>query len=601
MAIRILNPLLVNQIAAGEVVERPASVLKELLENAMDAKATSIKIELAGGGIKQITVRDNGIGIAKEDLPLALSRHATSKIYSLEDLERVGSLGFRGEALASISAVARVRLASAISDQASGFEVRAEGQLGEFKLSPCAHTKGTTVEVQDLFFNTPARRKFLKSERTELLQIEEVIKRIVMSRFDLQFVVLHQKKLLFNLPLATTEQDQEKRIAIVCGSEFITHAIRIEAEAQACHFKLSGWISLPSYSRSRSDLQYFYVNGRMVRDKLINHAIRTAYQDILYNQRYPGYILFFSLPLGLVDVNVHPTKHEVRFQDSRLVYDFIHHALRNNLKQITPQKIIEKIPQNSYPPISQKYPFTFKEQFAAYSTLQEGAKQIADSLLEQTPLAASRLAFSEETFPPAGSTPNLNPVSLGFALGQLHGLYIIAQNKWGLVIVEMHAAHERILYEKLKKQYHDNKLVTQKLVVPLTIQLTEREADRVEECEMFAEWGFEINRMGKNVVVIRQVPALLQSLDVAQIVKDILLSELEIGQSKPTLPYENKVLATLACRGAIKANRLLTHEEMNQLLRDMEQTENSGVCNHGRPTWRQFTISDLDKLFLRGR
>lgn len=595
MPIKILDQLLANQIAAGEVVERPASVLKELLENSIDAGATHIKVELEGGGIKRLMVCDNGIGIDKEDLVLALSRHATSKISSLNDLEKIMSLGFRGEALASISSVSRMRLASAMAGQSSGWEIATEGKLAEHKLSPKAHPRGTTVEVEDLFFNTPARRKFLRTERTELLQIEQVLKRILFSRFDIHFLVKHQQKILYNAPIATTTEEQEKRLAQILGKEFINEVIGIESGT--FEMKLNGWITLPQYSRSQPDMQYFYVNGRIIRDKLINHALREAYQDVLYNQRHPGYVLYLTLPPELVDVNVHPTKHEVRFRDSRLMHDFILNTVRDGLQQIMPENVIEKVttvkqPQY-YNPASQSS-LPLKEEIAIYNTM-----------LSQEPSPASGSMELNCSLDVAKQNPglNVNPqISLGYALGQLHGIYILAQNEHGLIMVDMHAAHERVLYEKMKQQYRNNTIKAQQLLVPITISVSHSEANFVEaNDEQFRKLGFELERLDRETVVLRQVPTLLQSADLSQLIKDILADANLFEKSNRVEHEENEILGNLACRTAVRANSLLTIEQMNALLRDLEQTPNNGVCNHGRPTWQQFTLSDLDKFFLRGR
>ncbi len=587
VAIKILEPLLANQIAAGEVVERPASVLKELLENSIDAGATQIKVDLEGGGVKRLVVNDNGSGIVKEDLPLALSRHATSKIRTLDDLEKISSLGFRGEALASISSVSRLRLTSTAVGETSGWEIYTEGSLHDYKLAPRAHLQGTTIAVEDLFFNTPARRKFLRTERTELMQIELVLKRILFSRFDIQFQVKHQQKMLFNAPIATTQVEKEKRLANILGAEFIKEVVAIQSNSY--ELSLSGWITLPQYSRSQPDMQYFYVNGRVIRDKLINHALRQAYQDVLYNNRHPGYVLYLNLPPELVDVNVHPTKHEVRFRDSRLMHDFIYKSVRDGLQQITPVDVIEKVttspePKVFYQPPVQQPQLALKETVELYSAMAEAGAKIA----------ATEIIDLPETKAP--------PKSLGYALGQLHGIYILAQNEFGLIMVDMHAAHERVLYEKLKVQYRTNTIKAQQLLVPLTIPVSESEANLVEDKQkFFASLGFVLERLNRETVVLRQVPTLLQNTDLAQLIKDILSDENHFEQSQRVTNEENEILGNIACRTAVRANSILTIEQMNALLRDLEQTPNNGVCNHGRPTWQQFTLNDLDKFFLRGK
>jgi DNA mismatch repair protein MutL len=588
VTIKILDPLLANQIAAGEVVERPASVLKELLENSIDAGATQIKVDLEGGGIKRLVVNDNGSGIVKEDLPLALSRHATSKISTLDDLEKINSLGFRGEALASIGSVSRLCLTSTAPGETSGWEIYTEGSLHDYKLTPKPHLQGTTIAVEDLFFNTPARRKFLRTERTELMQIELVLKRILFSRFDIQFQVKHQQKMLFNAPIATTQIEKEKRLAQILGADFIKEVVAIESSSY--EMSLTGWITLPQYSRSQPDMQYFYVNGRVIRDKLINHALRQAYQDVMYNNRHPGYVLYLNLPPELVDVNVHPTKHEVRFRDSRLMHDFIYKSVRDGLQQITPVDVIEKVTTQSdstvfYPPPVQHQPqLALKETTEIYSAMAEAGVKIA---------VTETIDLPETTQPIK---------SLGYALGQLHGIYILAQNEFGLIMVDMHAAHERVLYEKFKIQYRTNTIKAQQLLMPLTIPVAESEANLVEDKQsFFAALGFVLERLNRETVVLRQVPTLLQNADLGQLIKDILADENHFEQSQRVTNEENEILGNIACRAAVRANSILTIEQMNALLRDLEQTPNNGVCNHGRPTWQQFTLNDLDKFFLRGR
>lgn len=595
--IKVLPPLLANQIAAGEVVERPSSVLKELLENSLDAGATQIKIELEGGGIKRISVTDNGHGIEKDDLPLALCRHATSKIATLQDLEKIRTLGFRGEALASISSVSRLRLTSSTESNAAGWGIETDGHLDEYRLTPKPHPKGTTIEVHDLFFNTPARRKFLRSERTELLQLEEVIRRVLFSRFDVHFVVKNQQKTLFNIPIANTKVLQENRIATLCGRDFLTQSL--EMETGTFEIKLQGWITLPQYSRSQMDLQYFYVNGRIIRDKVINHAVRQAYQDVLYNHRHPGYVLFLTIPVDQVDVNVHPTKHEVRFKDSRLVHDFVHQSIQNALNQITPAKVVDNIIRKSATPvpkiplsIPRQEQFILKEASAIYGDMVHASEEIAKNITNT--FSQNELEISEHL--------HQKSVSLGYALGQLHGIYILAENEQGLILVDMHAAHERVLYEKLKVQYHGSQILTQQLLIPVTISVSEKEANLVEfNQERFDKLGFLLERLSTHAIVLRQVPALLQSCNLIELIQDILADENIFEHSLRATHQENEILGNIACRSAVRANSLLSIEEMNALLRDMEQTNNSGVCNHGRPTWQQFTLSELDKFFLRGR
>ena len=603
--IHLLSPRLANQIAAGEVVERPASVVKELLENSLDAGASRLDVDVEQAGIKLIRIRDDGDGIEKEDLPLALSRHATSKIYELEDLEAVVSLGFRGEALASISSVSRLTLISRRQGAEHAWQVQTEGRDMEAVLSPAAHPQGTTVEMRDLFFNTPARRKFLKTENTEFKHLEEVVKRLALSRFDVAFQLKHNNKVIHQLKPAQTQADQERRVASVCGPTFIDQALRVDMQAEASGLSLKGWIGLPTFSRSQADLQYFFVNGRMIRDKLVTHAVRQAYADVLYHGRHPAYVLYLELDPALVDVNVHPTKHEVRFRESRLVHDFIFRSIHRAIGEMRPEaahvpslqtlapsqgelRSSPKFEQNtiylaprSEPAVSSS---VVREQIAGYGNLHQ-------------PSSSARLfsahANDEE---PADIPP------LGFAVAQLHGIYILAQNKEGMVLVDMHAAHERIVYERLKAAYQEEGVRSQPLLVPVSIAVSSREADAAEEFEpMFSQLGFELARMGEENITLRQVPVTLAKANVEQLLRDVLADMLVFGNSRRIEEHINELLATMACHGAVRANRQLTLPEMNALLRDMEATERSGQCNHGRPTWTQLSLSELDKLFMRGQ
>ncbi len=592
-----LSPRLANQIAAGEVVERPASVLKEMLENSLDAGARRIDIEVEQGGKKLLRVRDDGSGIHKDDLALALSRHATSKIAALEDLEAIGSLGFRGEALASIGSVSRLELSSRTADGSeTGWTVRAEGQQMEASLEPCQHGVGATVEVRDLFFNTPARRKFLKTERTEFTRLDEVFKRVALSRFDVQFNLRHNQRSVHDLRPAATDAEQRRRIGLVCGPGFLENSVPIEQRAAG--LLLRGWIGLPAFSRSQADLQYFYVNGRVVRDKIVSHAIRQAYHDVLYHGRHPAYVLFLELDPKTVDVNVHPTKHEVRFRESRLVHDFLFRSLHRELGDIKPGDRREESPAAA--PASSS-PEGFPEQCALplrdawqlreppgeYRGAPAASPQSPDQLAEQY----ARLFGGGEETPP-----------LGYAIAQLHGVYILAQNKEGLIIVDMHAAHERITYERMKQAREQERLRRQSLLVPLPLAVSAAEADCAEtHCESLFALGLELERVAGEAIVVRQVPALLKDADIEQLVRDVLSDLLEFGASDRLQSRQNELLSTMACHGSIRANRRLGLDEMNALLRDMEATERSGQCNHGRPTWVWQSMADLDKLFLRGR
>lgn len=622
--IQQLSPRLANQIAAGEVVERPASVIKELLENSLDAGARRIDVEVEQGGIKLLRVRDDGGGIDADDLPLALSRHATSKIRELEDLERVMSLGFRGEALASISSVARLTLTSRTADAAQAWQVETEGRDMAPRVQPAAHPVGTSVEVRDLFFNTPARRKFLRAEKTEFDHLQEVIKRLALARFDVAFHLRHNGKTVLALHEANDELARARRVAAVCGSAFLEQALPIEIERN--ELRLWGWVGLPTFSRSQADLQYFYVNGRMVRDKLVAHAVRQAYRDVLFNGRHPTFVLFLEIdPLG-VDVNVHPTKHEVRFREGRMVHDFLYGTLHRALGDVRPEDQLAA-PAAVTAVLRPTGP-------AAGEFGPQGEMSLAASVLEvpaaprdwrpgasagggyspprpapDGSLAEVRGAYREFFAPlPQGASPAALPDTpgdvppLGYALAQLKGVYILAENSIGLVLVDMHAAHERITYERLKTAMDSEGLRSQPLLVPESIAVSQREADCAEEHgAWFQRLGFELQRLGPETLAIRQIPALLKQAEANQLVRDVVADLLEYGTSDRIQAHLNELLATMACHGAVRANRRLTLPEMNALLRDMEQTERSGQCNHGRPTWTQLGMDDLDKLFLRGR
>tara|TARA_B110000285_G_scaffold92791_1_gene106190 strand:+ start:3406 stop:5268 length:1863 start_codon:yes stop_codon:yes gene_type:complete len=613
-----LSPRLANQIAAGEVVERPASVIKELLENCLDAQANKIEVDVEQGGVKLMRVRDNGTGIGEQDLALALSRHATSKIATLEDLESVQSLGFRGEALASVSSVSRLTLTSNTQDQESAWQVITQGRDMEALLQPAAHPVGTSVEVRDLFFNTPARRKFLRTEKTEFGHLEEVIKRLALSRFDVAFSLKHNQKVIHNLRPADTQAAQEKRVASVCGPAFMQQALHIEMEAPG--LRLWGWVGLPTFSRSQMDLQYFFVNGRVVKDKLVGHAVRQAYRDVLYHGRHPAFVLYLELEPSNVDVNVHPTKNEVRFRDGRLVHDFIFRSLHKTLAQVRPETPtgggIEQL--GVMPDQSQGLEagvFSGQTQVdlgqVAGNPTSSSMQQmpwLSGALNQHTPLQMQEQAkvyasLHGDSAPLLGSTTEAGQVPpLGYAVAQLHGIYIVSENAKGLVLVDMHAAHERIVYEKMKTSWAEQGIKAQPLLVPISMAVSSREADQVEvEKELFTELGFVIDRSGTESLVVRQVPSLLQHANVEQLVRDVLADVVTYGSSDRIRAAHNELLGTMACHGAVRANRRLNHVEMNALLRDMEITERSGQCNHGRPTWTQLTLSELDKLFMRGQ
>ncbi|MNQ23916.1 DNA mismatch repair protein MutL [compost metagenome] len=617
--IQLLSPRLANQIAAGEVVERPASVIKELLENSLDSGARRIEVDVEQGGVKLLRVRDDGGGIAADDLPLALARHATSKIRELEDLEQVMSLGFRGEALASISSVARLTLTSRTADAEQAWQVETEGRDMQSRVQPAAHPVGTSVEVRDLFFNTPARRKFLKAEKTEFDHLQEVIKRLALARFDVAFHLRHNGKTVLGLHEAHDDVSRARRVAAVCGAAFLEQALPIEIERNG--LRLWGWVGLPTFSRSQADLQYFYVNGRTVRDKLVAHAVRQAYRDVLFNGRHPTFVLFLEIDPAVVDVNVHPTKHEVRFRDGRMVHDFLYGTLHRALGDVRPedQLAAPAAVSGMLAPTGQ----------AAGEFGPQGEIGLAASLLEPTlgesiwrspgagyqgqrpqagvPAAEAQGAY-REFFAPLAAAPASLPEAqgdvppLGYAIAQLKGVYILAENVQGLVLVDMHAAHERITYERLKVAMASEGLRGQPLLVPESLAVSQREADCAEEhAPWFQRLGFELQRLGPESLAIRQIPALLKQAEANRLVADVLADLLEYGTSDRIQAHLNELLGTMACHGAVRANRRLTLPEMNALLRDMEHTERSGQCNHGRPTWTQLGMDDLDKLFLRGR
>lgn len=618
--IQLLDPRLANQIAAGEVIERPASVVKELLENSLDAGATQIEIHIEKGGSQLIRIRDDGQGIHKEDLGLALSRHATSKIQSLEQLEQIMSLGFRGEALASISSVSRLTLSSQHYQAQHAWQIQAEGREPNAELQPVSHPKGTSVEVRDLFFNTPARRKFLRSEKTEFSHIEEVVKRIALSAFSSAISLKHNQRLVFQTSAASNQAEREQRVAKICGEAFVENALALET--QALDMQLSGWIALPTFSRSQPDLQYCFINGRIVKDKLINHAVKQAYHDVLYGQRHPAYILFLQIDPSLVDVNAHPTKHEVRFRDSRLVHQFLCKNLQQVLASytkktditshvlveasttiapefsqttlstasITPLPASAAIPRQSYSSSKPQSPsvFAVQEQLPLYQQLYQA-------------LPGNNLAVASSN-PIQAPEPSSTIPALGFALAQLKGIYILAENEQGLIIVDMHAAHERVLYEKLKLAQSQGNLPAQTLLVPIALALSEKEAEYLQDHQtLFSSLAFVIEPLSPTSFSIRQVPQLLSKANIADLIRDVL-ADLMAEQGGHRLQNQiNELLATIACRGSAQAHRKLTIPEMNALLREMEQTKRIGQCNHGRPTLREFSMKELDKLFLRGR
>lgn len=603
MRIQKLSPQLSNQIAAGEVIERPASVVKELIENSLDAGASEIEIEIEQGGEKLICVRDNGRGIHHDDLTLALDRHATSKVLSFDDLAAIQTLGFRGEALASMNSVSRLELQSRIPTAEEGWRIFSDAMISIEK-EPCAHPIGTTVRVRDLFFNTPARKKFLKNERIEFSHIENLIKRIALSHFEVGFRLMHNGRATFYLPPASTMLEKEKRVATVCGQAFLEHALFIEAEHTG--LKIFGWVAEPTFSRSQADTQYFYVNRRCIKDKVVTHAVRQAYADVLYNQRHPAYVLFFELDPQQVDVNAHPTKHEVRFRESRMVHDFIFRSLHQAIADIRPSietnlaSIPTPIPSVPPPVVFQNHlkigenPLIAQQSVEQYQSLYQ---------VGRTPFAPTPEILSIEASPitPAPIAESPIPV-LGYAIAQLKGIYILAENEKGMVLVDMHAAHERILYEEMKAAMQAGHLIAQPLLIPVTLQVNEQEATHVEDnIALFNSLGLVVEQMGPETLIIKQVPEVLRKADVAQIVRDIIADLATFGESKRLEELIGEIMGNMACKAAIKANHRLTLPEMNAILRSMEVVPRSGQCNHGRPTWIQLTLEELDKFFLRGR
>lgn len=597
---------LISQIAAGEVVERPSAVVKELLENALDAGSTQITVRLEQGGVKRIAITDNGRGISVEQLPLALARHATSKIASLTDLENVGTLGFRGEALASIASVSQLSLSSRTADSDHAWEITMNAS-GETQVSPSSGAPGTTVDVRDLYYNTPARRKFLKTEQTEFGHCAEVVRRIALSRPDVSFSLAHNGKTVDHWNVS----ENEKRSAQILGDEFSN--ARLALNEQAGPLVLQGHVGLPTASKARADAQYFYVNGRFVRDKLLTHAVRAAYQDVLHGDRYPSYVLHLNLDPALVDVNVHPSKIEVRFRDSRAVHQFVFHAVARTLAQTSatahgqaPAPVTAAAGNSSIPWMRDAQQTSFAQHFArpegiAQNLNNYGALFSAPHVERNT----STFETPAPSFAPEVATsalPQEDTHPLGFALAQLHGIYVLAQNSRGLILVDMHAAHERILYEQLKNALDANAMQVQGLLIPVTFFADAVEVGTAEEnADTLKTLGFDIAVMSPTTLAVRAIPALLKSADAQSLARDVLRDVREFGGSRILVERRNELLGTLACHTAVRANRSLTIPEMNALLRQMEDTERADQCNHGRPTWVQLALSDLDKLFLRGK
>ena len=600
MSIRVLPEQLVHQIAAGEVVERPASVIKELVENSLDAGATAIEIEIEDGGAGLCRVRDDGNGIAADELALALARHATSKIGNIDDLEAVRTLGFRGEALPSIASVSRMRMisrppAADVAQMVSALDGELTGP------APHPHPPGTTVEVRDLFFNVPARRKFLRSERTELTQIERLVERLALSRFDVGFRLQSARRTLADFPPARDERARDARVAAVLGDEFIRHALKLDHDGAG--MRLTGWFCMPTYARSQPDQQHFFLNGRPLRDRLVTSAVRLAYRDVLFHGRHPAYVLYLEMDPRRVDVNAHPQKLEVRFREPGLIHDFLFRTLERALAETRPaQTAADAVPAARFAMPGQGIesgPRTSAMDF--YRTLGEGVRDAAtehaaDAAPRSEPSWLDATPTSTEPAPlPAGEHP------LGYAIAQLHGVYILAQAQGGLVLVDMHAAHERTTYERLKAALGASRIAAQPLLVPIAVNVSTADADEAEtHGALFDELGIELTRSAPTQVVVRSLPAILRTADAATLVKDMLADLREQGAGGASQALE-RALGTMACHQAVRANRRLAVPEMNALLREMEATVRSDQCVHGRPTWSFVSMDDLDRLFLRGR
>ncbi len=617
-SIQRLDQQLINQIAAGEVIERPASVVKELVENSLDAGASEIQVDIERGGARLIRVRDNGFGIAKAQLELALAPHATSKIANLDDLEAVASLGFRGEALASIASVSRLTLASAAadSDAAHGWQISSDAMQPQ----PSPVSQGTLIEVQDLFYNTPARRKFLRTERTEFQHIDDLLKRLALARDAVSFRLTHNGKVIRQLPALKSSGEKLSRIKLICGSAFADQAQHLDIASSG--LALTGWVARPAFSRQQADMQYFFVNGRLVKDRLIAHAVRQAYRDVLYHGRQPAYVLHLTLDPASVDVNVHPQKHEVRFREQRQVRDFlfgvIHRELAGQQVPVAGESLQQQDGKVSLQvgyrqvPLSQGLSPGLGQR-PSYSSSAHSPSALADAQAAYAYLAQSAQASGQTAA--HGSEPGLDNADeggreapgaevppLGYALAQLHGIYLLAQNAEGLVLVDMHAAHERVVYEQLKQTYAQQGVRSQRLLVPHSINISEREAAAVEQhAESLQRFGLQLERSGPEAALLRAVPALLAKADMEQLVRDLLSELVAWGESALLSEHQDEMLSAMACHGSVRANRKLTTEEMHGLLRAMEATERSDQCNHGRPTWLQLDMPTLDKLFQRGR
>ena len=597
MPIQLLSDALISQIAAGEVIERPASVVKELVENALDARARRIDVELERGGCGLIRVRDDGMGIQPEEIALALARHATSKIASLEDLESVATLGFRGEALPSMASVSRLSLVSRSGSAAHAWALEARDGASTAP-APAAHPPGTSVEVRDLFFNVPARRKFLRSEATEYQHIVRMLERLALSRFAVAFTLAHNGKTVWSLPAAHSAPERLARVAKICGEDFAAHVIELQHDTES--LRLSGWLALPTFSRSQSDLQFAFLNGRFVRDKLLAGAARLAYQDVLFHGRFSAYLLYLELDPAMVDVNAHPQKLEVRFRDSRRVHDFVFRTMERALAETRPSAESAGSAPLDWLTGSARFSGV-AEPSQAHFVLPEGRAARAGEDVYRGLLERADTDTGAALLDRAAQREDRGAAPLGYAIAQLHGVYILAQTADGMVLVDMHAAHERVMYERMKKLLA-GETAQQQLLMPETIHVTPAQAEAAEtHAREFAALGFGVSRLAPDQLALRSVPILLAGRDPGALVRDVLSDLLEQGRSRRVEESINHLLATMACHAAVRAQRLLSLPEMNALLREMEGTERADQCNHGRPTWVRLSLGDLDRLFMRGR
>jgi DNA mismatch repair protein MutL len=591
VAIQVLPSQLIDQIAAGEVVERPASVVKELVENSLDAGARKVAVEIVGGGARLIRVTDDGAGIPEGELALALSRHATSKIASLDDLEALMTLGFRGEALPSIGSVSRMKITSRVRGTEHASSITCDGgELGEVR--PAPHPFGTCIEVRDLFFNTPARRKFQRSEKTETGHVDTVLKNLALARPDVELSLASNDRPMLRLGAALDRAEQEARIATLCGAEFLAHARHFERDIEGV--RIEGWLAAPAFSRSQPDMQYTFVNRRFVRDKLLRHAVRLGFKDVMFQARQPAFVVFLELDPRRVDANAHPAKLEIRFRDSNLVHEFVFRTVEAALAST-----LESGAHDTRPPVpSAAFAARAHRHGPNDQLFQEALALHAQEVRDYVPLYQRLHAPPrEQSRADAAAVP-----PLGYALAQLAGIYVLAENSDGLIIVDMHAAHERITYERMKAALGTDKLRSQSLLVPVTLDVGSREADLVEERGGDLEvLGFSLVRRGPGRIAVQAIPLLLEGSDVEPLVRDLLSDLAESDGAERVEAAVDELLATLACHAAVRANRRLTLEEMNALLREMERTERSDACNHGRPTWTRVTLADLDRLFLRGQ